>query len=409
VTIEIRSIADEEFRPWLDAVESAFGEQLTEAQHEEARRFFERERVLAAFDGDRCVGGGGALTFQLSVPGGAQIGAAGVTAVGVMPTHRRRGILRRFMRLLLDDARQRGEPVAILWASEGVIYQRFGYGAASVNGSFDMPIRRAAFRLASEPVGSWRLVDASEAARTFPPIYEAVMRETPGFYARHADWWTDVLADPEHRRRGASAKFYALHERDGSPAAYAMYRIKHEWSTGRDESRNEVRVLEALAVDPAAMREVWRYLLGIDLMDRLVVRLGPPDQPLLLQLAQPELLGLRINDGLWLRLLDVPTALSRRGYADDGELVLEVEDAFMPEVGGRFRLTVRGGAGRAEATTDDADMVLETNDLASVYLGGFSFADLARAGRTRELRPGARERADRMFSTPVAPWCPQIF
>lgn len=407
MTIDIRTISDAEFRPWLDAVESAFGEVIGDAQHEEARRIFEVDRVLAAYDGERCVGGGAAFTFRLSVPGGATVGAAGVTAVGVMPTHRRRGILRRFMAMLLEDARRRGEQVAVLWASEGVIYQRFGYGAASLNGTFDMPKRRAEFRLPSEAHGSVQLIDRDEAARAFPSVYEVAMRETPGFYSRHASWWQDVLADPEHRRRGASPKFYALYERDGAPAGYAIYRVKHDW--GSDESRNEVRVLEALGVDPAAMRELWRYLFGIDLIDRVSLRLGPPDQPLLLQLTQPELLGLKINDGLWLRLLDVPAALERRGYAADGELVLDVSDEFMPDCGGRWRLHVRDGRATVEETTDEPDLVLETNDLASVYLGGFSFTDLARAGRGTERTPGVRLVADRMFATDRAPWCPQIF
>jgi predicted acetyltransferase len=407
VAIDIRGISEAEFRPWLDAVETAFGEALTDAQHEEARRVFEVERVLAADDGERCVGGGAAFSFDLSVPGRGLLPTAGVTAVGVMPTHRRRGILRRMMKLLLDDARRRGEPLAALWASEGVIYQRFGYGAASVNGGFDLPKRRAEFRLASEPVGGVRLIDREEAARVFPPIYDQVMRESPGFYTRHADWWADWLADPEHRRRGASVKFYALYERDGQPAGYASYRIKHDF--GADEPRSEVRILEALALDPAAMREVWRYLLGIDLVDRVVQRLGPPDQPLLLQLSQPELLGLKINDGLWLRLLDVPAALAGRGYAADGELVLDVIDEFMPECAGRWRLRVSDGKAAVEPTTDGPDLLLETNDLASVYLGGFSFSDLARAGRGAETSPGARARADRIFATDRKPWCPQIF
>jgi predicted acetyltransferase len=407
LTIEIRGISEAEFRPWLDAVEAAFGEVLTDTQHEESRRIFEVDRVLAAYDGERCVGGGAAFTFQLSVPGGGQVSAAGVTAVGVMPTHRRRGILRRFMKQLLNDARRRAEPVAILWASEGVIYQRFGYGQASLNGGFDMPKRRAEFRLASETVGTVRLVDRDEAARAFPPVYAAVMRESPGFYSRHPDWWTDTLADPEHRRHGAGPKFYALYERDGAPAGYAIYRIKHDRSA--TEGRDEVLVLEALAVDPPAMREVWRYLLGIDLIDRISLRLGPPDQPLLLQLAQPELLGLKINDGLWLRLLDVPAALEGRGYAGDGELVLETSDEFMPECAGRWRLSVAGGRARVEPTSDAADLLLETNDLASVYLGAFTFSDLARAGRGREAKPGARRRADLLFTTDRAPWCPQIF
>lgn len=407
MTIEIRGISENEFRTWLDAVELAFGETMTDAQHEEARRVFEPDRVLAAFDGDTCVGGGSAFTYRLSVPGGAQVNAAGVTAVGVLPTHRRQGILRRFMAQLLADARSRGEQVAILWASEGVIYQRFGYGMATVNGGFDMPKRRAEFRLKREPVGRVRLITSDEAKQVLPPLYEEAMRQNPGFFSRNAAWWEDIFSDPEHRRRGASARFYALHEREGKPAGYALYRIKHEFQQA--ESSNEVRVIEAFGVDPDAQRELWRFLFSIDLMDRVVMRLGPPDQPLLLQLTTPELLNLKINDGLWLRLLDVPAALAARSYAADGELVLDVSDEFLPECGGRWRIRVADRRATVEPTTDEPDLRLETNDLAAVYLGGFSFADLGRAGRGLETSTGARSRADALFAVERKPWCPQIF
>jgi predicted acetyltransferase len=307
----------------------------------------------------------------------------------------------------MADVRAAGEPVAILWASEGIIYQRFGYGLASLNGAFDLPRAKAAFRQSSEWAGSVRLIDRATAMTAFPPVYEAAMRQTPGFFSRHRAWWEDVLADPEYRRRGASQKFFALYERGGQPAGYGIYRVKHDWSQA--DSRNEVRVLEALAVDPAAERDVWRYLFSIDLIDHIVLRLGPPDQPLLLSLAQPEVLGLKVGDGLWLRVVDVPAALTARGYAADGELVLESNDEFMPDVGGRWRLRVADGQATVEPTTEPAELGLDVNDLGSVYLGGFRFADLARAGRTSELVAGARARADSLFANDRAPWCPQIF
>jgi predicted acetyltransferase len=407
VALEIRGIGEAELRPWIDAVQAAFGEVITDEQFNQARKVFEVERVVAAFDDGGCVGGGAAFSYRLSVPGGGEVGAAGVTAVGVMPTHRRRGILRQVMARQLADVRAAGEPVAILWASEGIIYQRFGYGLASLNGAFDLPRAKAAFRQSSEWAGSVRLIDRATAMTAFPPVYEAAMRQTPGFFGRHRAWWEDVLADPEYRRRGASQKFFALYERGGQPAGYAIYRVKHDWSQA--DSRNEVRVLEALAVDPAAERDVWRYLFSIDLIDHIVLRLGPPDQPLLLSLAQPEVLGLKVGDGLWLRVVDVPAALTARGYAADGELVLEINDEFMPDVGGRWRLRVADGQATVEPTTEPAELGLDVNDLGSVYLGGFRFADLARAGRTSELVAGARARADSLFANDRAPWCPQIF
>ena len=94
----------------------------------------------AAREGGLIVGGAGAFPFELTVPGGT-VATAGVTVVGTYPTHRRRGVLRAMMRAQLDDVHERGEPVALLWASEETIYGRFGYGMASLCGEISLPHR----------------------------------------------------------------------------------------------------------------------------------------------------------------------------------------------------------------------------------------------------------------------------
>lgn len=406
--LRVDSITDDQYRPWLESIFTAFGEDLQDVDVEHMRAVLDNRRCLAAFDGERIVGGAAAYAFSLTVPGARQLPAAGVTLVGVMPTHRRRGILRQMMARQLSDSRAAGDALAILWASEGVIYQRFGYGLASLNGAINIERSKAVFRRPQPPSGEVRLIDSAEAGRLYPQVYAAVAAQVPGFYARDDSWWQHmVLPDPPHWRRGAGRKHFVVHERDGRPTGYAVYRIKEEW--GDRGPKSELRVQDVQAVDPAAERDVWQYLFGVDLIGTITRGLGPPDSPLLLQLEQPGLLGLRIGDGLWLRLLDVPAALAGRGYAQDGQVVLEVSDEFMPDVGGRFRLAVKDGTGRAERTSAEAELALEANDLASVYLGGLTFAQLARAGRTRELRTGAGARADRMLASPVQPWCPQVF
>jgi predicted acetyltransferase len=325
-----------------------------------------------------------------------------------MPTHRRQGALRQLMLRQLSDVKAKGEPAALLWASEGGIYQRFGYGLASLAGSIDVERDRAAFRTPAEWSGTVRLIDAAEAAKVFPPVHDAIAAVTPGFYERNAAWWeSQILADPEQWRRGASRKFYLLHERDGRPTGYAMYRIKSEW--GDVGTKSVLRVTEWMALDPAATHDVWRYLFGVDLIAKIASGPGPVDHPLLLMLEEPRRLAMRIGDGLWLRLVDVPAALSTRSYAADGELVIEVDDQVMPEVGGRWRMAVRQG--RADVSPTDAPPAvrLDITDLGAVYLGGFSFAELSRAGRGQECVSGALERADRMFATDRAPWCPHVF
>ena len=175
----------------------AFGED----PGDEERRTWEPDRIIAAFDGERPVATAGALTFRLSVPGG-EAAAAGVTLVGVNPAYRRRGILRSMMRHQLDDVRARGESLAILWASEGAIYQRFGYGLATLSGSFEIARDRAAFARPAPPEGTVRLVDREEAMGIFPPLYDRVRVEAPGMVGRSETWWRWVtLHDTDQRTR----------------------------------------------------------------------------------------------------------------------------------------------------------------------------------------------------------------
>ena len=166
-----------------------------------------------------------------------------------------------------------------------------------------------------------------------------------------------------------------------------------------------MQVQEALGTTPAATASIWRYLLDVDWTQKLSAQLLPVDHPLLLLLARPSLARPRLSDGLWLRLVDVGAALSGRRYGDGAPLVLDVRDPFCPWNEGGWRLA----DGAAERTDDEAELALDVADLGSVYLGGFTFAELARAGRVEELREGAIGRADASFRTALAPWAPEIF
>lgn len=408
MSFEIRGVAPDRLREWLTAVESASGEEPAEEAWPYVEAVIESDRVLGAYDGDRIVGGGAAFRYRLTVPGGTTIAAAGVTAVGVMPTHRRRGILRQLMVEQLRDARARGEIVAILWASEGSIYGRFGYGLGALNGRIDIERDRAVFAGPHAARGEFRLIDRQEALSVFPKVYDPVCAVTPGFVERSRNWWeNDVLPDLQAYRRGAGKKFYALHERDGRPVGYVLYRVISEW--GDVGSLSVLQVQEVIALDADALRETWQFVFGVDLVHRIRARVGPVDHPLLLMLLEPRRLALRAVDGLWLRITDVPAALTARGYRGSASVVVDVADQFMPDAAGRWRLTVTDGVAAVEATEDAADLVLDTSDLAAVYLGAFSFSQLARAGRTQELTEGARAKADDLFATPIRPWCPQVF
>jgi predicted acetyltransferase len=329
---------------------------------------------------------------------------AGVTIVGVLPTHRRRGILRALMRAQLDDVHERGEPLAALWASEETIYGRYGYGLSSMNVQFEIEKAHGAFRPGVETAGRVRLVDVETAAEQLPPVYDAVRAVTPGMYERTEAWWQNKqLVDPENLRFGGSPKHLAVLDVDGEPRAYAIYRLHVSFGDLGPETK--LQTIEVLAVDPVATASIWRYLLDVDWTKTVTARLQPVDHPLLLLLARPNYARPTLSDGLWVRLVDVQAALSARAYANDDPVVFQVRDEFCPWNEGRWKLE----GGEASRTDDDYDIDLDVAELGSVYLGGFTFRDLHRAGRIEELREGAVYGADAIFRGVVAPWCPEIF
>jgi len=404
--IEVRPF-DGDSHAFFTAGELAFSERPHEADLASWDALFEAERAIAAYDGDRIVGTAGIFSFALTVPGGV-LPAAGVTIVGVHPTHRRRGILRRMMRAQLDAIHAKGEPLAILWASEGSIYQRFGYGLATLRTFLNAERDRASFRLPHVPAGTMRLVEVNEAKRLFPPVHDAVVAGRPGMFARSSAYWEhEFFGDPEHWRRGASAAWHVVHEVAGEADGYARYRIREGWEDAGPKST--VVLVELMAANPAAHADLWRYLLDIDLMTRLDAWNIQPDDPVLLLVSEPRRLRLSIGDGIWLRVVDVASALAGRRYAADGRLGLEVADEFCEWNDGVWELRVEDGVPTVQPTQEAADLVCDVTDLGAAYLGAFSFRRLADAGRVRELQPGALARADALFRTDRAPWCPKVF
>ena len=396
----------EELREAAGAIVHYFGrEKPDEEWTNRWLKIFALERMHAAFDDDgSIVGGAGAFSFRMTVPGGDSVPTAGVTIVGVLPTHRRRGILRSMMRAQLDDFHARGEPLATLFASEETIYGRYGYGLATLNLQFEIDGAHNAFRPGVETVGRVRLVDAETAAKQLPPVYDAVRRVTPGTNERSAAWWENrLLADPENFRFGGSPKHIAVLDVDGEPRAYAIYRLHVTFGDLGPET--VLRTIEVMSVDTRATASIWRYLLDVDWTKTVAARLQPVDSPLFLLFARPNYSKPTLSDGLWVRLVDVGAALSGRTYASEDAVVFEVRDEFAPWNEGRWRLE----RGHAERTDDAADLALDVSDLGSVYLGGFTFRDLDRAGRVEELRDGAVYLADSIFRTDGAPWCPEIF
>jgi predicted acetyltransferase len=410
MTIEVRIMRAGEIPRLREVLSTAFGGGDPESDWDIVwEKVFEHDRIMVATEGDEIVGAGGSFSFTMTVPG-AEIPAAGLTIVGVLPTHRRKGILTKLMRFHFEDARSHGEPVSILWASEEVIYQRYGYGMASEQLGIDMHRGQGEFRNDTGPAGRLRLLTEEEALKVFPDVYDKVRRETPGMLVRDPDWWKyHRLYDPKSSRGGSSPYYRLVWENDGQVEAYAVYRVKESWDDATGLPKGEVTVAETMSTTPQSHRELWRYLFSLDLTGKVVAYFNSIDDPIQQMVMKPRHLRLRKNDGIWLRVVDVKPALESRLYGTEGTLTFELTDTFLEDNQGTWKLTVSGGHPEVVSTTDPADLRMDAGDLGAVYLGGMTFNQLHRAGRVVEVVGGAVERADSMFHSNRAPWNPELW
>ncbi|QEV18117.1 GNAT family N-acetyltransferase [Streptomyces alboniger] len=424
MTTDLRVLTEADWETWYATLELAFGGVAESPEERELwRALTEPDRSIGVWDGDACVGTAGAFSFRLAVPGGALVDAAGVTMVGVAATHRRRGILTSMMRGQLDDVRARGESLAVLTASEPVIYGRFGYAAASSQLKAAIDTSRVSL---SAPAGTddirLRYAKPADVHDACEKLYARQVTGRPGMLARRPGWERLGLLDPPGERGGASPLQCVVAERangrgghgsegydpDGYDlVGYARFAVKPEWEWQGPKGAVHVRDLEAL--DPAAYAALWRFLFGIDLTTSVVARNRPVDDPLLQLVSDVRRCDIAVRDSLYVRLVEVGAALEARTYQAPLDVVFEVEDAFCPWNAGRWRLTGDAKGASCERTPDPADLALSVRELGAAYLGGVSLSSLAGAGRVRELRQGALAEASVAFGSDAAPWLPHGF
>ena len=418
----IRPVSSDEFDGFHAVDMHAFNSSpLTGENRERDVARIEFDRTLAAFDGPVQVGTAGAYSFQLTVPGSRTLPAAGVTWVAVLPSHRRRGVLTSLMRRQLADIRERGEPVAVLWASEATIYPRYGYGRAMWHA--DLTLYRGEGALARQvPVDGGLRLRIAEPAAVRPElakVYEAVLASRPGFIARNEAWWQSAVFDPVDERQGASPLHCVLAEDDGGPRGYALYSGVNSWDAETALPDGVVTVRELVCADPAASASVSADLLGRDLITEFRLRRRPVDDPLLYQLADPRRARPRLKDALWARIIDLPGALAGRRYSAPVDTVIDVRDNLVPSNAGRWRLTTAEPAAADRngleascvpaAASAPADLALDIAALGAAYLGGTPLGALAGAGLVAERRAGAVRKLSAAMSWDPAPWCPISF
>ncbi len=367
---------------------------------------WEPERSYCAFDGGELVGTTGIFSFGMTTPGGL-LPTAGVTMVSVKPTHRRQGVLTDLMRAQLEHVRERGEALAALWASESVIYGRFGYGLGIESYSFKVRRERSGFATDAPSQGRMRLHRLDESRELIPAVWDAFRAAQPGMVSRSAPWWNvRMFTDAEAFREGWSERHIATYERDGEIRGYVAYATKEKWErTGPD---GEINVQELIALDDEAYGALWRFIFGIDLVGTITAGNRRRDEPLFWMLSDPRRLQRDAQDAIWLRIVDVERALAGRRYSVEGAVTFAVSDDFLPGAAGTYRL--EGGPDGAACVRVAAtpEIILSVRELSAALMGSVRFSTLARAGRV-EGSASALRRADLMFSWEPVPWCPEHF
>ncbi len=363
------------------------------------------DRTRAAFVGGDLVGTLGSYPFTLTVPGGS-LPMAGTAVVSVHPAFQGQGLMTQLMRSHLNDARTSGNPLAGLWASEGSIYGRYGYGPATGAHKLQMDSTSVRFR-SDETGGPVRLVNEHQARDIFPRVYERLCVQRPGMLERTSKWWqwwmfvpAPIDDIPDSTRR------FAVHESGDRPDGYVAYRLTAPEPGSADGS---VDIIELIATTPESHEALWRHVTQIDGHPNVEYSRLPIDDELRWRITDPRSARLCPTDALWLRILDVERALSGRGYLTPGRLTMHISDPLYQENTGIYVLEVgTGGATCSRSDEGDAEMAMDVDVLGSIYLGGRDIGALVRAGRIR-CNPEVERKASRLFEWDRAPWCPDGF
>jgi predicted acetyltransferase len=398
--LEFRPAVDGDWREIFASTARAFGITAPLDEHQQANeraRIADEDTMIArdpALPGAPLVGMAMYYRLQMSVPGGGSVAFPGLTWVSVSPTHRRRGILRELLTRLRSKWDTEGHPVAALWASEGTIYARFGFGPAVFAESARIPGPQS-LRVPAPAQSPVRFVDAAELAAIAPPLYERWARVHPGVMARDALWWQAELDDRPSSRLPTLSERHAIVHTDG----YATYRLD---SADSASELPVARIEEVVAVTEEAHTELWRVLAALDLVASTTATLsvGDPLPFKLTDLRGVSLTGRR--DTLWIAILDVPAALTARTYADDLDAALIVDDPT-GGAGGRFALRIVDGVAQVtrdeSATAADGEVTCDIAGLGSLYMGGVDARDLAAAGRVRASSPESLRAFARVWQT----------
>ena len=393
MAVELRTPSDTDWPAFCHADGYGFGVTYTPERIERIRPLHDLSRFRMVVDDGQIAAVAGSYAFDVTLPGGVCVPMGGVTWVATIPTHRGRGLMRQVIEAVHNDIDARGEAVAGLYASQGGLYPRFGYGIASRR--VEVTINRHLARLRPEFRGAGsdvRIVAGDDVVPAIEPLWDRFRRLRATEVSRpdlRVSFEVEQSSPPDG---GYSAPVYLVH-----PDGYAKYMTKMDWGDGHPQ--HAMDLIELAAVTPDAHAALWSVLLSMDLIGTIHSSRLPIDDPVPSLLIDPrEVRTTGNNDGVWFNIRDVSIAFGARCY--------RTEDRFVVEVDGK-KWAIEGGleAGSCRAARTKADLVTDRAGLGSLLSGGQLPSALVAQRQMTARNDDVLRRADLFFPTSLAPNC----
>ncbi|MBL07384.1 MAG: hypothetical protein CL773_06000 [Chloroflexi bacterium] len=368
------------------------------------------DRLIAAFDteSEQIVGSGGADKYNITVPGGNNIKMAGIAYMGTLPTHKRRGIFSSMMKKLHQQAKERGDAIAGLWASQSLLYSRFGYGLATMREDWSIDTNHTSLST-DRPTGiSLKLVDKNKALNEIPKIYEIYRRCQNGATDRTQGYWNYLLYEDEQTRfnkSGRSGFFFVIAYKDNKPCGYAIYNFNKESGVAHEDDEGSLIVEEIISTDRESNNALWHYIFGVELVEEISFNRRGTNDPLYYMLKNPRKLKRNIIDGLWARIIDPIKMLESRTYKNPGKIVINISGQNQNDIEGIFQIETDGKNTDVKKTKDKPDISIRPSELSSIYFGSVRASEFYQAGLIEIKNYDILSRVNEMFSVEQAPWC----
>ena len=368
------------------------------------------DRLLAAVDTEtnQIVGTGGADKYSITVPGGNNINMAGIAFMGTLPTHKRRGIFSSMMNKLHSQAKERGDSIAGLWASQSLLYNRFGYGLSTIREDWQINSNHTKLSKSKNDSIRLELVDKKKALEEIPKIYDIYRKCQNGATDRTQGYWNYLLYEDDnsmYNKSGNSGIFFVLAYRDNKPSGYAFYNFNKESGVAHEDDKGTLKVEEIISIDRETNHALWQYIFGIELIEEITFNRRAPNDPLYLMLENPRKLQRETIDGLWVRIIDPISMLEGRTYNHKGKVTINLSGQNQKDIEGTYLIDTDGKNTEVKKVKGKASIYMRPSDLSSIYFGGVSPGEHFQAGNIDVENHNSLRELTNMFFVEQEPWC----